>query len=39
MLIYNQGYKTNGPLRLNRFPRALAALKAELRAPLFDARP
>ena len=39
MLINNQGYKTNGRLRLNRFPRALAALKAELRAPLFDARP
>jgi hypothetical protein len=39
MVIYNQGYQSNGPFRLARYPRALAAVRAELRAPRFDAAP
>ena len=32
MLVYNQGLKADGPFRLRDHPRALAALRSELRA-------
>ncbi len=31
MLIYNQGFRADGPFRLKRYPRARRALRAELR--------
>jgi hypothetical protein len=37
MVVYNQGYQSNGPFRLTRYPRSLAAVRAELRAPRFAA--
>ena len=35
MVVYNQGSRADGPFRLRHYPRALAALRAELRAPAF----
>jgi hypothetical protein len=35
MLVYNQGFQADGPFRLRHYPRALAALRAELRRPAF----
>ncbi|HSD78610.1 MAG TPA: hypothetical protein VLA98_14450 [Solirubrobacteraceae bacterium] len=32
MLVYNQGLMADGPFRLRHYPRALAALRSELRA-------
>jgi len=35
MLVYNEGGDSGSPFRLRRYPRALAALRAELRAAAF----
>jgi hypothetical protein len=35
MLVYNQGFRPDGPFRLRHYPRGLAALRAELRTPAF----
>ena len=35
MMLYNQGVRDDGPFRLRRYPRGLAALRSELRAPRF----
>lgn len=35
LLMYNQGYKVNGPLSLSRYPIAAAAIARELRRPVF----
>ena len=35
MMLYNQGVQEDGPFRLHRYPRARAALAAELRSPRF----
>src|SRR4051794_13656186 len=35
MMLYNQGVKTAGPVRLRHYPRSRAALAAELRSPRF----
>lgn len=37
MLMYNQGYKVNGPLSLSRYPHAAAAIGRELQRPVFPA--
>jgi len=39
MVVYNQGHQSNGPFRLTRYPRSLAAVRAEFRSPRFDAQP
>jgi hypothetical protein len=36
MMLYNQGVREDGPFRLHRYPRARAALAAELRSPRFS---
>jgi hypothetical protein len=36
MMLYNQGVREDGPFRLYRYPRARAALAAELRSPRFS---
>jgi hypothetical protein len=36
LLMYNQGYKPNGPLSLSRYPAAAAAIRRELRRPVFS---
>ncbi len=35
LLMYNQGYKTKGPLSLSRYPQAAAAISRELRRSVF----
>ena len=37
MLVYNQGVNPVGPFRLFRYPRAAAALRAELAGSRFPA--
>ena len=39
MLLYNQGKLTDGPFRLNRYPRSRAALRSALRHRRFVTRP
>ena len=39
MQLYNQGKLTNGPFRLNRYPRSRAALRTALRHRRFLTRP
>ena len=35
LLMYNQGYKVNGPLSLARYPRAAAAIRLQLDKSVF----
>ena len=39
MQLYNQGKLTNGPFRLNQYPRSRKAIRAELRKPRHRGRP
>ena len=39
MQLYNQGKLTNGPFRLNRYPRSRAALRSALRHRRHQTRP
>jgi hypothetical protein len=39
MHLYNQGGHSNGPFRLNRYPRSAAAIRQALRRPRYLARP
>jgi hypothetical protein len=39
MQLYNQGALTNGPFRLNRYPRSRAALRVALAKRRHVARP
>jgi len=35
MMLYNQGYETNGPFRLNLDPASTAAIRAQIASPRF----
>lgn len=35
LLMYNQGYKTKGPLSLSRYPQSAAAIDSELHKPTY----